>query len=137
MVHQDERKRLTLGISGFRYEDLHEPEGLSRLHETFVGELAARHAELHREYQDYRASLGEGMAPTAVSDLLVRLAPHVGDFVARLFGVGAVRDRQRASIQHELETVFKFRTEIVGELDKHFKGVVTRDWDAAAVRSAL
>src|SRR5262245_57592980 len=137
MVHQDERKRLTLGISGFRYEDLHEPEGLRRLHETFVGELAARHADLHREYRDYRTSLGEGMAPTAVSDLLVRLAPHVGEFVARLFGVAAVRERQRASTQRELDTVFKFRTEIVGKLDKHFKGVATSDWDAAAARSAL
>src|SRR6478752_5662026 len=137
MVHHNERKRLTLGISGFRYEDLHEPEGLRRLHDTFVAELAAGHADLHREYRDYRTSLGEGMAPTAVSDLLVRLAPHVGEFVARLFGVGTVRDRQRASIQRELDTVFKFRTEIVAKLDKHFKGVATSDWDAAAVHSAV
>jgi NADPH-dependent glutamate synthase beta subunit-like oxidoreductase/NAD(P)H-flavin reductase len=134
---QSERKRLTLGISGFRYEDLHEPEGLRRLHDAFVAELGARHTELHREYRDYRTSLGEGMAPTAVSDLLVRLAPHVGEFVARLFGVGAVRDRQRASIQRELDAVFEFRTEIVGKLDKHFKGVATSDWDNAAVHSAL
>jgi len=136
-VLHSEPKSLTLGISGFRYEDLHEPEGLKRLHDTFLAELAAGHADLHREYRDYRASLGEGMAPTAVSDLLVRLAPHVGDFVARLFGVGAVRDRQREAVRRELDTVFRFRTEIVGKLDKHFKGVTASDWDAVAVRSAL
>jgi NADPH-dependent glutamate synthase beta subunit-like oxidoreductase/NAD(P)H-flavin reductase len=136
-VPHSERKRLTLGISGFQYEDLHEPEGLKRLHDTFIAELAASHADLHREYREYRTSLGQGMAPTAVSDLLVRLAPHVGEFVARLFAVGAVRERQRASIQRELDTVFKFRTEIVAKLDKHFKGVATSDWDGAAVHSAL
>jgi len=136
-VLHSEPKSLTLGISGFRYEDLHEPEGLKRLHDAFLAELAAGHADLHREYRDYRASLGEGMAPTAVSDLLVRLAPHVGDFVARLFGVGAVRDRQREAVRRELDTVFRFRTEIVGKLDKHFKGVTASDWDAVAVRSAL
>ena len=136
MLHS-EPKSLTLGISGFQYEDLHEPEGLKRLHDTFVAELAAGHADLYSEYRDYRASLGEGMAPTAVSDLLVRLAPHVGEFVARLFGVGAARERQREAVRRELDTVFRFRTEIVGKLDKHFKGVAASDWDAAAVRSAL
>ena len=137
MVHHNEPKRLTLGISGFRYEDLHEPEGLKRLYDTFVGELAERHADLHREYQGYRSSLGEGVAPAVVSDLLVRLAPHVGAFVARLFGVAAERERQRAAVQTELDTVFVFRTEIVAKVEKHFKGVETRDWDASATRSAL
>jgi len=137
MVHHSEPKRLTLGIPGFRYEDLHEPEGLKRLHDTFVGELAERHADLHREYQGYRSSLGEGVAPAVVSDLLVRLAPHVGAFVARLFGVAAERERQRAAVQRELDTVFVFRTEIVAKVEKHFKGVETRDWDASATRSAL
>src|SRR5262249_18001209 len=60
-----------------------------------------------------------------------------GAFVARLFGVEAERDRQRAAVQRELDTVFRFRTEIVGKLDKHFKGVAASDWDTPAVRSAL
>ena len=45
---------LTLGIAGFRYEDLHRPEGLERLYAAFVRELAERSADLHREYLDYR-----------------------------------------------------------------------------------
>src|SRR5690242_10655296 len=108
MVHDNEPERLTLGIPGFRYEDLHDSEGLKRLHDTFVGELAEREGDLHREYQGYRGRLGEGMAPSVVSDLLVRLAPHVGAFVARLFGVAAERERQRAAVQRELDTVFVF-----------------------------
>ena len=128
---------LTLGIAGFRYADLSSPEALKRLHETFVAELAERFPDLHREYQNYRSCLGEGMTPVAVSDLLVRLAPCVGEFVARLFGVSAERERQREAIQRELDAVFVFRKEIVGELAKHFKGVDVRAWDAATVQAEL
>ncbi len=133
--HENEEQSLTLGIAGFRYEDLSRPEGLKRLHDTFVAELAETSAGLHREYQDYRSCRGEGMTPVAVSDLLVRLAPRVGEFVARLFDVSAERERQRAAIQRELDSVFVFRNAIVGELAKHFKGVDAHAWDAAAVQS--
>ncbi len=112
--------RPTLGIAGFRYEDLHRPEGLERLHAEFVRELAERCGDLHREIEHYRTTLGEGMEPTAVSDLLVRLAPHVGDFVARLFRVEAERERQRDAARRELDTVFLFRSEIVAKVEKHF-----------------
>ncbi len=135
--HDNEQQGLTLGIAGFRYEDLSRPEGLKRLHDTFVAELAETSAGLHREYQDYHRCLGEGMAPVAVSDLLVRLAPRVGEFVARLFGVSAERERQREAIQRELDSVFVFRKEIVGGLAKHFKGVDIGAWHAAAVQAEL
>ena len=135
--HENEEQSLTLGIAGFRYEDLSRPEGLKRLHDTFVAELAETSAGLHREYRDYLSCRGEGMTPVAVSDLLVRLAPRVGEFVARLFDVSAERERQRAAIQRELDSVFVFRNAIVGELAKHFKGVDARAWNAAAVQSEL
>ena len=128
---------LTLGIAGFHYEDLSRPEGLKRLHDTFVAELAETSTGLHREYQDYHRCRGEGMTPVAVSDLLVRLAPRVGEFVARLFGVSAERERQRDAVQRELDAVFVFRKEIVGGLEKHFKGVDAGAWDAAAVQREL
>ena len=139
MADRHETKNsLTLGIAGFRYEDLSRPEGLKRLHDTFVAELAEQPPRsLHREYQDYHSCRGEGMTPVAVSDLLVRLAPRVGEFVARLFDVSAERERQREAIQRELDAVFVFRKEIVGGLAKHFKGVDARAWNAAAVQSEL
>jgi NADPH-dependent glutamate synthase beta subunit-like oxidoreductase/NAD(P)H-flavin reductase len=135
--HDNEQQGLTLGIAGFVFADLSTPEGLKRLHDTFVAELAAASASLHTEYQDYHRCRGEGMTPVAVSDLLVRLAPCVGEFVARLFAVSAQRELQRAAIQRELDTVFVYRNEIVGALAKHFKGVDARAWNAAAVQSDL
>jgi NADPH-dependent glutamate synthase beta subunit-like oxidoreductase/NAD(P)H-flavin reductase len=121
----------TLGVAGFRYQDLHTPQGLKRLHDTFVAELEQQSAQLHREYLAYLDNRGEGMEPVAVSELLVRLAPRVGEFVARVFGVSAERERQREAIQRELDEVFVFRSEIVAKLDKHFKGVDTSGWSAA------
>jgi len=137
MKRANEEENLTLGIAGFRYEDLATPRGLERLDEAFRADLAARFPDLHREYQAYRASLGVGMEPTAVSDLLVRLAPRVGEFVARLFGVAPERDRQQAAIQRELDEVFAFRTQIVGTLAKHFKGVDASSWDGEALQRGL
>jgi NADPH-dependent glutamate synthase beta subunit-like oxidoreductase/NAD(P)H-flavin reductase len=134
--NNDERQ-LTLGIAGFRYEDLHSPEGLARLHAAFVAELAKHDAHLHREYETYRSCRGEGMKPTAVSDLLVRLAGWVGSFVGRLFGVMDDCERQSRAISGELETVFQFRSEIVAKLDKHFEGAGTHEWDATAACSAV
>lgn len=129
--------KLTPGIDGFRYEDLYSPAGLKRLHETFLGELATHSPTLSADYQSYRTSLGEGMEPAAISELLVRLAPRVGTFVARLFNVSTEHDKQRQAIARELDSVFVFRTEIVGKLAKHFKGVQLDDWDPAAIKSAL
>ena len=134
---RQEDRELTLGVAGFRYEDLHTPQGLKRLHETFVDDLAEYSAELHQEYLDYRDKLGEGMEPVAVSDLLVRLAPRVGEFVARLFGVSAERERQCAAIQRDLDEIFVFRSEIVAKVDKHFKDVDRSAWSAAAVNGGL
>ena len=135
--HENEEQSLTLGIAGFRYEDLSRPEGLKAC--TIRSSLSSRKRPraCTGEYQDYHRCRGEGMTPVAVSDLLVRLAPRVGEFVARLFGVSAERERQREAIQRELDTVFVFRNEIVGELAKHFKGVDARAWNAAAVQSEL
>jgi NADPH-dependent glutamate synthase beta subunit-like oxidoreductase/NAD(P)H-flavin reductase len=110
---------------------------LKRLHDTFVDELAEKSPDLHQEYLRYRGNLGEGMAPTAVSELLVRLAPQVGTFVARLFGVSAEHERQRAGIQRELDEIFVYRTEIVAKLGKYFKGVAVDGWDAGELQSSL
>jgi hypothetical protein len=65
------------------------------------------------------------------------LAPRVGEFVARLFGVSAEHERQREAIQRELDSVFVFRAGVVAKLGKHFKGVDATGWNAAAAQSGL
>src|SRR5471032_2459519 len=71
---------------GFAFEDLYDREGLVRLDAaflTFVREVDATLADrLAVARQDPSA-----LAVKAESELLIALAPHVEDFVAKLFGI--------------------------------------------------
>jgi hypothetical protein len=79
---------LVLGITGFSYADLHEPERLADLHALFERETQAADPEAFAAFAAYRACKGEGMTAEAVSTALLGLAPHVSRFVAKLFNVG-------------------------------------------------
>src|SRR5665213_4632163 len=82
-----------LGIPGYTFADLHDPERLGSLHERFCEEVAAADATLWREWDAYRAA-PDALAgsPIALSNLLVAMAPHVSRFVTRLFDVGPRAD---------------------------------------------
>ncbi len=114
---------LTLGLPGFTYSDLYQPARLADLLRVFNAEVEADDAGLHHEFEAYRACQGAGITPEAISDLLVRMAPHVGRFVAKLFDVGGERDRQIVAIKEEMDTIFLFRTEVVMKVHARFKGV--------------
>ncbi|MGY6216268.1 FAD-dependent oxidoreductase [Methylolobus aquaticus] len=119
---------LALGVPGFTYADLYDSARLADLSREFDRELEERDAELFSAFRDYRSCEGEGMSPEVVSDLLVRAAPHVGAFVARLFQVEATREEQIRAICNEFDTVFVYRNDIVATLDKAFKGVDPAAW---------
>lgn len=84
---------MNLGIPGFVYSDLYSPNRLNQLHKVFTDQVEKEAPELMSEFRQYKISQGEGMSPQNVSDLLVRMAPHVGAFVARLFQVEMVRQQ--------------------------------------------
>jgi len=122
------------GIPGFQYADLHDPARLGDLLEVFNHELEANHPQLSAEFQNYRETGGNNLTPEQISDLLVRMAPLVGDFVARLFNVTEVRAEQAATIRREVDTVFGFRNEVVAKAKAALKKENAADWDAAAIR---
>jgi NADPH-dependent glutamate synthase beta subunit-like oxidoreductase len=105
-------KQLTLGIDGFTYEDLFSPARLRDLHERWHAELRAHDPALAQRYDAWRASGGDELAPIALSELLVALAPTVSRFVARLFDVEAAWTAQRRRVEDELH-VFRFKDEFV------------------------
>ena len=126
---------LKLGISGFRYADLYDPKRLKDLLAVFEQDVNEQDPALFAEFESYRASQGQGMKPEAISDLLVRMAPYVGAFVARLFDVSAERERQIAAIRAEFDSVFIYRNEIVGKLGARFKGENIEEWNVAAIET--
>jgi NADPH-dependent glutamate synthase beta subunit-like oxidoreductase/NAD(P)H-flavin reductase len=78
---------MPLGVAGFTYADLYEPEKLARLLAIFDRFFAEASPEHHARFEAYRASKGHGMTAVARSEALLAAAPYVGRFVAKLFGV--------------------------------------------------
>src|SRR5258707_13343862 len=78
---------IPLGVPGFRYADLNRVRRLEALDRAFGAALRGQHQALSEELAAYRAgrSLEELREPT----LLMRAAPHVGNFETRPFRGGA------------------------------------------------
>jgi len=125
----------TLGIGGFTYADLYEPSRLRDLTLAFDRDAQGQDPDLFEAFQTYRNCQGEGLSPERVSDLLVKMAPLVGEFVAKLFNVEATRAKQMESIQGEFSGVFAYRTEVVGKLAARYKGQNPEEWDIGAVKA--
>lgn len=110
-VSRLERIELRLGIEGFEWADLHRPEGLSRLHAAFEAWLGERDPEGLALLTRHR-SAGEAPSRAELSALLVRLAPAVGAFVAKLFGVEREVERVREAVLAD-EPVLRFKKHFV------------------------
>lgn len=130
------REMLPLGIEGFSYPDLYDPGRLKELCAAFERFVKERDLGLCAEFAAYRACRGEKMAPKAVSDLLVRMAPYVGRFLARLFQIEAACAERMAQVSREMETVLRYRDEIVGqEVAKRFQGEDPAGWEIGPIRA--
>src|SRR5688572_22429242 len=93
-THQGGRlpAELKLGIRGFSYSDLYEPQRLAELLDVFDQELAGANPELFASWDDYRRNPAKPRTPVEISALLVGVAGHVSRFLTRLFRVEAEAD---------------------------------------------
>lgn len=132
-----EKEDMPLGIPGYSYSDLHRHNRLRDLLVTFDESVRQQDPDLFSEYEAYRDSRGEGMSPQAISDLLVRIAPFVGHFIARLFNIEAEHSSQQKAIRDEINTIFVFRNEIIAKLKSRYKNEDISTWDTAGIRDNL
>jgi len=110
---------LTLGIPGFDYADLYDPARLSDLLDEFDRFLTARDEALATRYlawRDAEAAGGGSLSVEQASDLMTQTAPHVGAFLARLFGVEAERAARAEAITAQFEHLFECKARIVAKL---------------------
>ena len=70
-----------LGVPGYVFGDLHDPDRLASLYERFCEEVEATDLELWHKWEAYRSSPDAPRPPIALSNLLVGMAPHVSRFV--------------------------------------------------------
>jgi NADPH-dependent glutamate synthase beta subunit-like oxidoreductase/NAD(P)H-flavin reductase len=129
--------RVLLGVPGFEYADLYDPARLEGLLGAFDAFVRKEDAELAGAFESYRSTEGADMAAPAISELLVRMAPYVGRFIARLFDVEDVRQKQARDTQDQVETIFTFRNEVVRRARAKYKDANVGEWDISALEEAL
>jgi NADPH-dependent glutamate synthase beta subunit-like oxidoreductase/NAD(P)H-flavin reductase len=86
-----------LGVPGFRYADLNRVRRLEALDAAFLAALRSEEPSLAGELEAYRG--GASLQKLDESRLLIRAAPFVGRFLARLFGIEAEHDALCARVR--------------------------------------
>src|SRR5437762_10232704 len=101
-----------LGVPGYRFADLHEPDRLASLYERFCEEVQAADPAFWPEWDAYRRAPDAPRPPLALSNLLIAMAPYVSRFVARLFQVEPQLETVvRAT--HAQDDLFRFKIDFV------------------------
>jgi NADPH-dependent glutamate synthase beta subunit-like oxidoreductase/NAD(P)H-flavin reductase len=112
MDHTAPASDTPLGVPGYTFADLHEPERLASLYDRFNEEVQAADEGLWREWAAYREAPDAPRSPIALSNLLMAMAAHVSRFVTRLFDVssaaGALATATRAQ-----DDLFRFKVDFV------------------------
>ncbi len=105
-----DKQLFSLGIDGFTYPDLYDPLRLKMLAEHFYKDVETADPGLGRQYANYRHE--NGLSPVDESNLIVKLAPYLGQFIARLFQIEhhTELDRKKANAA---KSIFQFKKNFV------------------------
>jgi len=103
---------LNLGVPGFTYADLYQPDRLRELHDVFLRDVEQAEPDLRRRWDEYRQAPDAPRPATEVSLLYVRMAPYVSRFVARLFGVEQDVASLAAAARAQ-DDLFRFKVDFV------------------------
>jgi NADPH-dependent glutamate synthase beta subunit-like oxidoreductase/NAD(P)H-flavin reductase len=114
---------------GIAFPDLYEREGLIRLDRAFVAYLAEADRSLAEKLGAARAAPPTG---NAESELLIALAPHVEDFIAKLFCIEAAA-QALAERHNELAPLWSVKRQFVQRRALHkVKAADLQQFDPAA-----
>ena len=103
---------LSLGIPGYRFADLHQPDRLASLYDRFCEQVQADDSSFWRAWDAYRREPDAPRAPLDLSNLLLGMAPHVSRFLARLFDVDAPAAAIAESTRAQ-DDLFRFKVDFV------------------------
>ena len=90
---------MQIQIPGFAFKDLFKPPRLAELTGLFAEKIRESDPPLHARYIEYSA--GQLTGNVALSGLLTEIAPHLGDFLARIFGVEAEHESMKLRARQE------------------------------------
>jgi NADPH-dependent glutamate synthase beta subunit-like oxidoreductase/NAD(P)H-flavin reductase len=101
-----------LGVAGYTFADLYEPDRLASLYDRFAEEVRATDPVLWADWETYRKAPDAPRSPVATSNLLIAMAGHVSRFVTRLFSVGPELETI-AEATREQDDLFRFKVDFV------------------------
>jgi NADPH-dependent glutamate synthase beta subunit-like oxidoreductase/NAD(P)H-flavin reductase len=101
-----------LGIPGYTFADLHEPERLASLYDRFCKEVQAADHTLWERWDAYRRAPDAPLPPVALSNLLVAMASQVSAFLRRLFAVDGGAQAISSSTRAQ-DDLFRFKVDFV------------------------
>jgi len=94
---------LVMGF-GMSFDDLYDREGLMRVDAAFLDFIGESDATLSERLKAARLAPAD-LVGKSLSELLIALAPHLEDFLARLFGI-ETQVQQLAARHHELAPLY-------------------------------
>ena len=96
---------------GMAFEDLHSTAGLARVDAAFCAQLTAADPTLGARLAAARVA-PDALGRKGESELLIALAPHLEDFLGKLFGIEPQLAALQAA-QHELAPLFACKRQVV------------------------
>ncbi len=105
-------KHRTLSLSfGFSFEDLYRRDALARLDDVFLSQLQEAAPDLHTRLTAARKDPAL-LALKQSSELIIEVAPHLEDFIGKLFGIHkALHDLQAR--HHELAPLYAVKRKFI------------------------
>jgi NADPH-dependent glutamate synthase beta subunit-like oxidoreductase/NAD(P)H-flavin reductase len=131
---ESSERNFTLGIDGWKYGDLYEPERLAALDAQFRAELVAEDAMLAAKFEGYRQ--GDTLTPPEESELLIAVARPLARFVARLFRVEKEHQALLARAARE-DVIFRMKTFIARRAIKKYPETGLPADEPSALRTAV
>src|SRR4029077_5158369 len=101
-----------LGVPGYTFADLHDPERLASLYERFCEEVEAADPAFWVQWQPHHKPPAAPRPPLALSTLLIGMAPYVSRFLTRLFQVQPDLDALRRATTAQ-DDLFRFKIDFV------------------------
>ncbi|HEV8484235.1 MAG TPA: FAD-dependent oxidoreductase [Blastocatellia bacterium] len=103
---------LQLGVPGFKYADLNRVRRVEALDRVFLDELRTAAPQLAEDFKKYRDSSGKDRPKLQESELLIKVAPYVGTFIARLFHIEAEHQALCQRVRDD-QVVFRWKRNFV------------------------
>ena len=128
--------QISFGFPDIVFQDLYDRDGLIKIDQAFLRFLGARDHGLRHQIQDIRDDVC-GTTALEQSETIIKLAPHLEDFIATLFGIEEQVDAL-ISTHRDLDPIYKVRRLFVQRrAAKKIKPDQAKELDGDALRQRI